>query len=102
MAELSAEPKRSVAVRILGYDYRIRTDADPDTVERVAELLNETMKRIRVRTGTVDTLDLAVLAGLSLANDVVARRNPSFVETSREGAARLRRLVDEVEALLEA
>lgn len=65
--------KRSVAVRILGHEYRIRSDADEAQVERVARTVDEAMARIRERTGTVDTLDLAILTALNLANDLLAR-----------------------------
>jgi hypothetical protein len=66
--------KRSVAVRILGQEYRIRSDADETSVQRIAALVDETMARIRERTRTVDSLDLAVLAALNLASDLLASR----------------------------
>lgn len=64
--------RRSVAIQIFGHDYRIRTEADPAGVERLARLVDDTMARIRERTGAVDTLDLAVMAALNLANDLLA------------------------------
>lgn len=99
---MSSEPgsKRSVAVRILGHDYRIRTEADREAVERVAQLVHQTMERIRVRTGTVDTLDLAVLAALNLANDLVAVRGggEEGLGTAAAPPERLRGLIEAVEA----
>ncbi len=64
--------RRSVAIQIFGHDYRIKTDADPVGVERLARLVDDTMARIRERTGAVDTLDLAVMAALNLANDLLS------------------------------
>lgn len=64
--------RRSVSIELLGHEYRIRTEADPDGVERLARLVDDTMARIRQQTGTVDSLDLAVMAALNLANDVLA------------------------------
>ncbi len=64
--------RRSVAIQIFGHDYRIKTEADPAGVERLARLVDDTMSRIRERTGAVDTLDLAVMAALNLANDLLA------------------------------
>ncbi len=64
--------RRSVAIQIFGHDYRIKTEADPAGVERLARLVDDTMERIRERTGAVDTLDLAVMAALNLANDLLA------------------------------
>lgn len=66
--------RRSVAVSILGHEYRIRSEADEEFVRRVAALVDETMARIRERTQTVDSLDLAVLAAVNLANDLLMER----------------------------
>lgn len=66
--------RRSIPVRILGHEYRIKSEGDDAHVERVARYVDETMNRIRERTRTIDTLDLAVLAALNLANDLLSRR----------------------------
>jgi len=90
--------KRSVSVRILGHEYRIRTDSDPAGLVRVAKLVDETMGRLRDRTGVIDSLDLAIMAALNLARDLVAER-----EGRQEHAAhdeRIRALADRVEDLL--
>jgi cell division protein ZapA len=70
--------KRSVLVRILGQEYRIRSDADEASIQRVASFVDETMAKIRERTRTVDTLDLAILASLNLANDLLAARGAAL------------------------
>ena len=90
--------KRSIAVRILGQEYRIRSDADESSVQRIASLVDETMAKIRERTRTVDSLDLAVLAALNLASELLASRT-----APREGGEwidgeRLRSLVVAVES----
>lgn len=94
--------KRSIAVRILGAEYRIRSESDEGVVRRVAALVEDTMARIRDRTQTVDTLDLAVLAALNLANDLIALREASAGDPRGAGepvdGARLARLIATVEA----
>ena len=77
--------KRSVLVRILGQEYRIRSDADEASIQRVAAFVDETMAKIRERTRTVDTLDLAILASLNLANDLLAARGAALA-TAPDGA----------------
>ena len=67
--------KKTVPVMILGKEYRIRSESDPDTVRRAAILLEDTLEKVRARTGTVDTLDVAVLAALNIANHLVAARS---------------------------
>jgi cell division protein ZapA len=91
-------PKRSVSIRILGHEYRIRTEADPADLSHVARLVDETMSRLRDRTGVVDSLDLAIMAALNLARDLLAERG------ARQGTDvstdRIRALADHVEQVL--
>ena len=67
--------KESVSVVIQGREYKVKGDTDPDTVRRAAALLDETMNRVRGRAGTADTVGIAVLAGLNLANHLVVMRD---------------------------
>ncbi|MCP3983873.1 MAG: cell division protein ZapA [bacterium] len=69
--------KRVVAVTILGQEYKVRGEADPASVQRAAALLDETMCRVRERAGTVDSVDIAVLAALNLANRLIALHDES-------------------------
>lgn len=66
--------KRTVPVTIQGREYRIRADGDPASVERAAALLDETMNKVRTRSGTADSVDIAVLAALNLANALTTGR----------------------------
>jgi len=67
--------KRTVPVEILGQEYRIRSDSDASTIRRAAALVDETMAKVRDRTGTVDTLDIAVLTALNIANHLISLRD---------------------------
>jgi cell division protein ZapA (FtsZ GTPase activity inhibitor) len=87
-----------VSVRILGHEYRIRTDADPADLSQAARLVDETMARLRDRTGVIDSLDLAIMAAMNLARDLLAERG-----VRGEGAAsaqRIRALAARVEEVL--
>lgn len=66
--------KQTVPVTIQGRVYRIRGDGDPAGVQRAAALLDETMTKVRARSGTADTVDIAVLAALNLANTLATDR----------------------------
>lgn len=90
--------KRSISVRILGHEYRIRSESDERSVQRVAAFVDETMAKIRERTQTVDSLDLAVLAALNLANDLLALRESRSAAGESLDGARLRALIERVEA----
>ena len=84
--------KRSLAVRIRGQEFRIRSDESLDLLEQVAEIVDATMKRIEERTGAIDTLDVAMLTALNLAREVVEARK------GRPTIPRLRALIERAEA----
>jgi cell division protein ZapA (FtsZ GTPase activity inhibitor) len=89
--------KKSVAVRIAGHEYKILTEGDGASLRQIAGDVDRAMKRVRDRTGTVDTLDIAVLTCLNLAREIIELRDQSNAAASDE---RLRGLIDRVEALL--
>ncbi len=89
--------KRVVPVTILGQEYKVRGESDAATVQRAAALLDETMSRVRERAGTVDSVDVAVLAALNLANHLITLRD----ETARGPQVDTTRL-DDLLGLVEA
>jgi len=66
--------RRTVNVRIRGKEYRIRSEDDEETLQRVAGYLDETLAKVESKTGTVDSLDVALLTALNLARELVAIR----------------------------
>lgn len=66
--------KRTVPVQILGQHFRIRSDGDAARIRRAAALVDETMSRVRARSGSADSLDVAVLAALNIAHRMLALR----------------------------
>ncbi len=92
-------PRHSVAVRILGKEYRVLSEGEDEFLQRVARLVDETMLKIRERTGAVDSLDVAVLAALNLSRELVSAREgrPQRAASGVE-AKRLRQLTDLVES----
>lgn len=96
--------KRVVCIQILGQEYRIRSDADEEALQRVGRLVDAAMAQIRARTGTVDTLDVAILTSLNLARELLSlRENAREPDPSGVEPERLRALIERVEsALVEA
>ena len=88
--------KRTVAVRIRGQDFRIRSDEPADRLARIARTVDETMARIEKRTGAVDSYDVAMLTALNLAREVVG------FEANRGSLddAKLRKMIDLVESAI--
>src|SRR4029450_7417572 len=64
--------KRTVPVQIGGHEFRIRSEGDAARIRRAAVLVDETMARVKARTGTADTLDIVVLAALNIAHRLLA------------------------------
>lgn len=86
--------RRSVPVEIRGREFRIRSDEDPEALERIARYVDATMKRVEARTGAIDTLDVAMLTALNLARELVTTRERSgYVPEER-----LRALIDLAES----
>ena len=89
--------RTSVAVQMFGQEFRIRSGGDPGRVRRAAGLVDETMQRVRARTQTPDTLDVALLAALNLAHRLLlAREGEGGPRTSGELAP----LIELVESAL--
>ena len=66
--------KQSVTVTIRGREFRVRTSDDPESLQRVARYLNDTMAQVEEGTGAIDSLDVAMLTALNLAREVVEMR----------------------------
>ncbi len=93
--------KRSVSVVIRGHEFRIRSDDDPELLQRVAAYLNDTMAKVEERTGTIDSLDVALLTALNLARELVSIREGRIEgPTSGLDPARLRSLIELAESSL--
>jgi len=97
--------KPVVAVQIRGQEFRIRTDDDEASLQRVARYLDDTMTSVEKKTGTVDSLQLALLSALNLARELVELRErggarvPSGPSVDSE---RLGSLIELAESALEA
>ena len=94
--------KRTVPVEIQGQEYRIRSDSDASTIRRAAALVDETMAKVRDRTGTVDTLDIAVLTALNIANHLISLRDAADPASQGEAIrpGQLGELIDLLEAAI--
>ena len=60
----------SVRTRIYDREYVLRTNGDPECLLKLCAVLDERMRMTAEATGVVDTLKVAVLAALSIADDV--------------------------------
>ena len=89
--------KKSVAVQIAGHEYKIRSDSDEASLRQLALYVDQAMARVRKGTGTVDSLDVAVLTCLNLAREILTLNDHSAGGID-DGS--LRALIESVEAVL--
>jgi cell division protein ZapA len=64
-----AEREDLVHVEIFGQTYAVRGGEDPAYVERLAAYVDERMKEVSRASGAVDSVRIAVLAALNLADE---------------------------------
>ena len=66
------EPQESKSVRARIYDreYVLLTDGDQERLKALCAVLDERMYEVAKASGSVDTLKVAVLAALSIADDL--------------------------------
>jgi cell division protein ZapA (FtsZ GTPase activity inhibitor) len=87
-------------MRIRGQEFRIVSEDDEKSLRQVVRYLNETMRTVEKRTGTVDSLHAALLTGLNLARELVRIREERAPQGAGPPPERLRSLTDRVEAVL--
>jgi cell division protein ZapA (FtsZ GTPase activity inhibitor) len=95
--------RKSIAVRIAGHEYKLLSDGDDETMQQIASYVDRAMKRVRERTGTVDTLDVSVLTCLNLAREILTLRDAKDDADDADNATndeRIRALIERVETAM--
>lgn len=91
--------RKPVIVHIRGREFRIRSDEDEESLQRIAQYLEDAMARVEERTRTVDSLNVAILTGLNLARELVEVRDGGSLGGGDPG--RLRDVIELAESALE-
>ena len=89
---------RVIPVEINGQRYPIRSGLDPEYVARLALYVDEKMRAAADSTPTGDSLRLAVLAALNIADELFRCREAGHSRDNRfvERAEELEKLLDRV------
>ena len=96
-----------VHVEIFGQDYAVRGGEDPGYVERLASYVDEHMKEVSRAGGAVDSLRIAVLAALNIADERFQLKEEAQEADARSQVAgsstgeRLAKLARQIDAALE-
>jgi len=98
MPDNVADQGEATPVTIFGRTYHLRGNEDPQYLVELADLVDRKMRDMAEATGTADTLKVAILACLNVADDYLqARRGgpPRADEGSEKRLARMVTLLDE-------
>jgi cell division protein ZapA len=86
-----ADTPNLVHVQIFGLTYAVRAGADPGYVEQLAAYVDEQMREVSRGSGAVDSVRIAVLAALNIADECFRQREAlgKAGSTTRQKANRL-------------
>ena len=87
---------QNMKVEIYGQSYNVVGDLEPDYAEELAKYVDGTMREIARATGMVDSVKVAVLAALAIADELHTLRESRGQKTDelRERAERCIQLVE--------
>jgi cell division protein ZapA len=83
----------STAVTIYGQTYHLRGEEDGAYLTRLATVVDRKMREVVEETGTADTLKVAILAALNIADDSLQARRGRSGSSDGGTDARLARLI---------
>ncbi len=66
--------ERLVEIKVFGQVYTVKTDADEDHLQRVAQYVNEKIDEVVKNTKSVSSLNVAILTALNIADDLIRER----------------------------
>ena len=89
----------TVQVEIFGQTYRVRAGAEPGYVEQLAKHVDSEMREVGKTAGAVDSVRVAVLAALNIADECFRLRG-SAGETGAKLQKRAARLAEELGGVL--
>lgn len=81
-------------VTIFGRTYSLRGGGDPEYLSRLADEVDRRMRDVAESTGTADTLKVAILAALNIADDYLQSQRSGVDGDAREALERMVRLLD--------
>ena len=91
--------KTAVTVRIGGEDHTIRANVEPEYTKRCAKLVDERITEIRRQLGLVESHKAAILAALSITDELFQAQT-ELEETQGSLGARAQELVRRLEGTL--
>ena len=92
--------EKITAVKIYNQTYQVRSGNDPEYIKRLAEYVDAKMTEVLEQTPTVDSLKVAVLAALNLADEYFSTRQ-RYETLERDVGERSRKMLTILEPLID-
>ncbi len=95
MTQMEPVQEQVTTVTIFNQTYRVRSGDNPEYVHELARYVDEKMSELAEQTLTVDTLKIAILAALNIADDYISTREEleQFERRVSESTSRLTELL---------
>ncbi len=101
-AELEARDNGAVVVDIYDQIYQLR-GTNPDYIHRLAEMVDNKMRAVSARGATVDSLRVAVLAALNIADELAMLKGRyEALVSSQQAQNAMRSRADSLAGMLDA
>jgi cell division protein ZapA len=98
---METSPNRSYKVVIYNQTYNLRSDHDEEYIKQIAAHVDRRMNEIASATMTVDSLRVAILAALQIADELYQARR-EVEETEEEVSRRSARYADLLDQFLKS
>ena len=66
--------ERLVEIKVFGQVYTVKTDAQEEHIQKVAQYVNEKMDEVTKNTKSVSSLNVAILTALNIADDLIMEK----------------------------
>ena len=95
MTQMEPAQEQVTTVTIFNQTFRVRSGDNPEYVQELARYVDKKMSELAEQTLTVDTLKIAILAALNIADDYISTREEleQFERRVSESTGRLTELL---------
>ena len=88
--------ERLVEIKVFGQTYTVKSDAEEDHIQAIAQYVNEKMEEVLKKTRSVSTLNVAILTALNIADDLLKEKGKRMA-LLREVEAKSKDLAEKIE-----
>ena len=89
-------------VEIFGQRLGLRADGDEERLQELARFVDQRMREVAARASSVDTVRIAILTALNIADELFTERETDQDARKRELEKHAERLVKKLEGVLES